>query len=127
MKTQYTIALAMLAGAAIGAAAVQGLHAQAKPPAFIVAEINVTNEEGFLKEFAPLAQKALSAGAGYKVLARGGKTVSFYGDAPKSRVVINTFENLDAAVSAYNSAAYKEAKAIGDKYATFRIFAVEGQ
>jgi hypothetical protein len=38
----------------------QGLHAQAKPPAFVVAEINVTNEEGFLKEFAPAATKVLA-------------------------------------------------------------------
>lgn len=31
MKTQYTVALSMIAGAALGAAAIQGLHAQAKP------------------------------------------------------------------------------------------------
>jgi hypothetical protein len=31
MKTRYTVALSMLAGATLGAAAVQGLHAQAKP------------------------------------------------------------------------------------------------
>ncbi len=30
MKTRYTVALTLLAGIAIGAAAVQGLHAQAK-------------------------------------------------------------------------------------------------
>ena len=28
----FTVGLAMLAGAALGAAAVEGLHAQAKPP-----------------------------------------------------------------------------------------------
>jgi hypothetical protein len=32
MKTYYTVTLAMLAGVGLGAAAVQGLHAQAKPP-----------------------------------------------------------------------------------------------
>jgi len=30
MKTHYTVALSMIAGAALGAAAIQGLHAQAK-------------------------------------------------------------------------------------------------
>jgi len=36
MKTQYTVALSMLAGIGLGAVAVQGLHAQAKPPAYLV-------------------------------------------------------------------------------------------
>src|SRR5260370_42655092 len=38
-KTSYTVALSVLAGAALGAAAIQGLHAQAKPPAYAVAEV----------------------------------------------------------------------------------------
>ena len=45
MKTHYTVALAMLAGAAIGATAVNGLHAQAKAPLYLVSEIDVTNPE----------------------------------------------------------------------------------
>ena len=48
MKIQYTVALSMLAGIGLGAVAVQGLHAQAKPPAYFVIEINkVTDAEGF--------------------------------------------------------------------------------
>ena len=48
MKTQYTVALSMLAGIGLGAVAVQGLHAQAKPPAYLVIEINKVNDpEGF--------------------------------------------------------------------------------
>jgi uncharacterized protein (DUF1330 family) len=127
MKTLYTVVLAMLAGAGLGAAAVQGLHAQAKPPAYVVAEIDVTNQDAFAKEYAPIAAKALAeGGSGYKSIARGGKTVSIEGAPPKSRIVINAFENLDKAVAAFNSAGYKEARKIGDKYATFRLYAVEG-
>jgi uncharacterized protein (DUF1330 family) len=122
----YTVGLSMLAGAVLGAGAIQGLHAQAKPVGYAVVEIDVKDQDGFQKEFAPLATKALSAGAGYKALARGGNTVSLYGDPPKNRIVINSFESLDAAVAAYNSPDYKAAKAIGDKYATFNIYAVEG-
>jgi hypothetical protein len=36
MKTYYTVALSMFAGAALGAAAIQGLQAQAKPPVYTV-------------------------------------------------------------------------------------------
>jgi hypothetical protein len=38
----YMAPLAMIAGAALGAAATQGLHAQAKPIAYVIAEIEVT-------------------------------------------------------------------------------------
>jgi uncharacterized protein (DUF1330 family) len=125
MKTNYKIAIALVAGTALGAAVVQGLHAQAKPPAFVVAEIGISNQEAFLKEYTPLAVKALTD-SGNKALARGGKTVSIEGAPPKSRIVINSFANLDAAVAAYNSPAYKEARKIGNKYGMFRLYAVEG-
>jgi uncharacterized protein (DUF1330 family) len=36
------------------------------------------------------------------------------------------FENLDKAQAAFNSAAYAEALMYGEKYAKFRIYAVEG-
>jgi len=125
MKSNYKVAIALVAGTALGGAAVQGLHAQAKPPAYVVAEIDVTNQDGFLKEFSPKAQKAL-ADSGNKAIVRGGKVVAIEGAPPKSRIVINSFANLDAAVAAYNSPAYKEARTIGNKYGTFRLYAVEG-
>jgi hypothetical protein len=39
MKTWHTVALSMLTGVVLGAAAIQGLHAQAKPKAYTVSEI----------------------------------------------------------------------------------------
>jgi hypothetical protein len=39
MKTCYAVSLAMVSGIAIGAVAVQGLHAQGKPPVYQVVEI----------------------------------------------------------------------------------------
>jgi uncharacterized protein (DUF1330 family) len=127
MKTYYTVALSLLAGAVLGGGVIQGLHAQAKPPAYVIAQIDVSNPDAFAKEFGPLAVKALGASdPAYKAIARGGRTVSIEGDPPASRIVINAFTDLDHAVAAYNSADYKAARAVGDKYAKFRIFAVEG-
>lgn len=126
MKANYKVASALVVGIGIGGLAVQSLHAQAKPPAFTVSEIDVTNQEGFTKEFGPVARKALAIGSGYKALALGGKTISIDGEAPKNRIVINTFDNMDEVLKAFNSPAYKEARTIGDKYAKFRIYAVEG-
>lgn len=41
MKTKYTVALSVLAGIAVGALAMQGLHAQAtKLKAYIISELD---------------------------------------------------------------------------------------
>ena len=44
MNQNITVGLAMIASAALGAAAVQTLHAQAKPPAYNVAEITIKDQ-----------------------------------------------------------------------------------
>jgi uncharacterized protein (DUF1330 family) len=125
MKTFYTVSLSMLAGAAIGAAAVQTLHAQAKPPAFQIAEVTVNNEDGFSKEFLPVIGK-VTTDAGGKFLARGGKTISVQGAPAEPRIVVVQYDNVDKMQALINSAAWKEAIAVGNKYATQRIFGVEG-
>ena len=125
MYRHITMGLAMIASAAVGAAAVQSLHAQAKPPAYNIAEITTKDQDGFNKEYLPLITKALTD-AGGKFIVRGGKTISYEGAAPAPRVVVVQFENLDKLQALYNSAPYKDAIAIGDKYSTQRIFGVEG-
>ena len=125
MQTKYKIALAMLASAGLGAAAIQGLHAQAKAPAYVVVEIDVSNQDAFLKEYAPIAGKAITAGGG-KYLARGGKNVSIDGAPPPARTVVIAFDNMEQAQATFASAAYRDGRKTGDKYAKFRIWAVEG-
>jgi hypothetical protein len=39
MKTKYKVAIALVAGTAIGGAAIQGLNAQTKPPTYVVIHI----------------------------------------------------------------------------------------
>ena len=116
----------MLAGIAVGSAAVQTLHAQAKPPAYVISEIDVTNKDAYAKEFVPLAVKALKE-SGQKQLAAGGRTAAISGEPPKGRIVLSIFENLEKAQAAYTSPAYVEARKVGDKYAKLRIFVVEGK
>jgi uncharacterized protein (DUF1330 family) len=125
MKTHYFFALAMLVGFAFGAVAVQGLHAQAKPPVYYVAEVEVTDLDGYMKEFAPKAA-ASSKAYGGRTLAAGEKITAIEGAPPKRRVVIVLWESLEQLQAWRNSAQYKEDRKIGDKYATVRAFAVEG-
>jgi uncharacterized protein (DUF1330 family) len=125
MNTRYKIALAMLASAGLGAAAIQGLHAQAKAPAYVVVEIDVTNQDAFLKEYSPIAGKAITGGGG-TYLARGGKNVAIDGEPPKARTVVIAFDSMEKAQATFASTEYREGRKIGDKYAKFRIWAVEG-
>ena len=125
MKTRYIVALSVAAGIAIGAAAIQTLHAQAKLPGIVIAEIDVSNVDAYTKEFLPLADKAFASFSS-TFLTRGGRIETINGAAPPKRVIIRQFDSLEIAKAAYTSPAYMEARKIGDKYAKFRIFAVEG-
>jgi uncharacterized protein (DUF1330 family) len=126
MNRHITLGLASVTSALLGAAAVQGLHAQTKPPAFNIAEITVTNEEGYNKEYLPAVQK-LPQDFGGIFLVRGGKPISvFESPAPAPRVVVIQFPSLDKAQAWANSPATRAAIAIGKKYATFRDYQVEG-
>jgi uncharacterized protein (DUF1330 family) len=125
MKARTTIVLSLCAGVAIGAAAVQALYAQAKPPAYVIAELDISDVARFDKEYVPPAAKAVIDGGG-KYIVRGGTIVPMFGEPPQPRVLVMRFESLDKAKAAFESPAFKAAKAIGDKYAKFRVYAVEG-
>ena len=125
INRHITVGLTMIASAALGAAVVQTLHAQAKPPAYNVAEITIKDQDGYNKEYLPLVTKAITD-AGGKFIVCGGKTISYEGAAPAPRVIVIQFENLDKLQALYSSATYKDAIAVGDKYSTQRIFGVEG-
>jgi uncharacterized protein (DUF1330 family) len=105
MKPRYTVALSICAGLAIGAAAVQALHAQAKPPAYVIAEIDVMNPGPYDKEYVPPAAKAIADGGG-KYVVRGGETTAFYGEPPKPRIAVMVFESMEKARAAFNSDAH---------------------
>jgi uncharacterized protein (DUF1330 family) len=125
MKTLVKFGLAMLAGFGLGAGAFHELHAQDSPPAYVISEIDVVDENGYANEYIPLANKAL-AGSGQKRLASTGNTLAIAGDSPKSRIVLSVFSNMDKAQAVYTSPAYLEAQNTGEKYAKIRTFVFEG-
>ena len=68
------LAFAMLLGAALGIGAIEMLHAQAKPPAYLIADITVNNETLF-KEWADKINPTF-AQFGAKYLVRGGQSIA---------------------------------------------------
>ena len=125
MKTKYMVALSALVGAAIGAIAMQGLHAQSKPPAYYVAEVDVTNLDAYTKEYAPKAAAIIKAHGG-RLLAVGQNVTALDGTPPAKRVAIQQWESLEKIKAWHSSPEYKDARKIGEQYAKFRSWAVEG-
>jgi uncharacterized protein (DUF1330 family) len=129
MKTEYAVVIATCAGIGIGGVAVQALHAQDKPRAYVVIEMDVMNQEPFFKEFVPAAVKTITEQGG-KFLARGGRVVNIEGPAPVSaedkRLTLVEFENMEKARATFASPAYNDVRTVGNKYAKFRIIAAEG-
>ena len=125
MKTQYTVALAIIAGFGHDAVAVESLHAQAKPPVYYIAEVDVTNPEAYKKEYVPRAVAVTKAASG-RILVLGGKITPLDGQPPKPRVVVQVWDSIEKIQAWRNSKDFKEARKIGEKYATFRTYAVEG-
>jgi uncharacterized protein (DUF1330 family) len=132
MKTRYTVLLSMVAGAAVGAAAIQSLQAQAKTPIYLINEIDVTDPDKYGAEFTPKAQASVR-GSGARFLVIGGaagagaKPIHAVEGTPPKRMTIQVWESLDAMKKWYDSPEYQDALKIGHKYATFRRYAVEGQ
>ena len=95
MKGIFKIATAVAFGLLVGGGAVQVLHAQSKPPAFVVAEIAVRDQKGYEENFLKPTLKDI-ADHGGKFLAGGfDKTLSILGNPPPNRVVILEFANMD--------------------------------
>ena len=125
LTTRYQIGLALLARFAIGAAAIQGLHAAGGPPVYVVTEIGIRDLDAYQKEYLPLAQASIKTSGG-RLVAAGQNIVVYEGPSSGTRVAINAFDSFNTAQAWRSSDQFKEARKVGDKYAKFRSFAIEG-
>ena len=130
MSGKYKIGLVMLTCAASGAFASEELHGQAKAPAFLIGQIDVSDPEGYAREYLPKAREIIKSHGGRLIAsgvaaASGTQVVAVDGDAPK-RVVIYMYPSMEALHAWRNDPAYVKVRAIGERYATYHTFAVEG-
>src|SRR5215813_11634273 len=130
MSSRYRIAVTMLTCVALGAIGSEALHGQARPPAYLIGQIDVSNPEGYAKEYLPKARETIKSHGGRLIAAAGAaatgaQVVAVDGDAPK-RVVIYAYPNMEALLAWRNDPAYVDVRSVGAKYATYHTFAVEG-
>jgi uncharacterized protein (DUF1330 family) len=125
MNSKFKIVLAVVVGGALGAAAVQGLHAQAKPKAYIVTESEVLDATA-ADAYGLLVRATQTAAGGRNLRTAGGKIVAFEGAPPPKRVAITEWDSLEQAQAYRNSAAWKNLAPQRDKaQKIIRAYAVE--
>jgi uncharacterized protein (DUF1330 family) len=125
MNQRIALSLAMLAGVAIGAAAVNGLNAQTKAPgAYAVVDLSEINNPDLFKTLLPKAEPA-SAAFGGKFIIRTENIVGLDGTPPKRFVVI-AFDSIDKAKAWDASPAQKEITDIRQRSTKSRQFIVDG-
>jgi len=124
MQQAAKFALTLLAGFALGAGAIQGLHAQAgNKPGYVVAEPEVTDPPAF-QAYAAKATETIKAANG-RVLAFGKPDVK-EGALVPGNIVIIAFDSLADAEKWYNEPPYHPLIAERQKAAKTRLYLVEG-
>ena len=124
MTTKYKLAIALVAGAALGGGVIQQLQAQMKPPTYVVVAIRkITDAEAYkgVLEKAPAAMK----GSGGEFVIRTDKITSLDGPPP-ARFVLIKFDSVEQAQAWHTSAAQMEVDAIRVKSSDSLSFIVEG-
>jgi uncharacterized protein (DUF1330 family) len=128
MKTNNKLVFALIAGIAIGGGAIQGLHAQAKPPAYVVIPILKINDAAAFKT--DVIDKANATmgdlkSTGGEYIIRNAKFTSLDGTPPERLVVIK-FDSVEKAQAFWNSSAQKEVNAGRMKTTNSLAFIVDG-
>jgi uncharacterized protein (DUF1330 family) len=125
MKSRYKIAAAVIGSFVLGAGAVSILHAQTKAPGYVIAEIDVKDQDGYTKDFVPKAQANIKEFGGKYIAGGMNKAIGFVGAPPANRVVLLQFADMDT-VKAFEDKEGRNVTEVGSKYASFRVIGVEG-
>ena len=126
MEKSYKLVLAVCAGLAVGASAIEALHAQAKPPAYVVVAIRSINDaEAFKTGVVDKASPAAVAAAGGRYVVRTQKVTSLDGPSPQ-RFVMIAFDSVEKAMAWQNSPLTMEVTAARRKSTDSSSFLVEG-
>ena len=125
MTSKSNIVLAAIVGAAVGGAAIHGLHAQAKPKAYTVTELETLDPKA-AAEFALRVQKMQEGAGGRNLRTGGGKVTGMEGPPPPQRIAITEWDNLDKAQAFFKSKEWADLGPEREKaLKTVRRYAVE--
>ncbi len=115
MRSNFKLATVMLAGVAIGAIAVQGLHAQgAKLKAYSISESEILDSAA-QAAYLPTARNLIEAAHGRALRTAAGRVVQIEGGPPPKSAAIVEWDSLDDGVAFYKSKAWADLAPQRDK------------
>jgi len=125
MKKYLALGITLLTGIAIGATAIEGLHAQAKPPTYVVIAIRKINDaDGYKANVIDKAPAAM-ANSGARFVVRTDKITSFDGTPPQ-RFILLAFDSPEQAQAWHSAPLQKDVDAARMKTTDSLSFMVEG-
>jgi uncharacterized protein (DUF1330 family) len=133
MKSNYKIVAAVIGSFVLGVGAASVLHAQARPPAFVWAEVDIKDRLGYFDKFAPQALANIRESGGH-FLADSINPDSIHHDDPNVVIGLNgptppnvtliQFADMEAVKAFF--AKMGPLQADSSKYANFHVVAIEG-
>jgi uncharacterized protein (DUF1330 family) len=131
MKTQYTVALSMLAGVVLGAVSVGGLYAQGKAPGAyaIVTYTDIPDPAGYKANVLDKSPAIIEKNGGHLLVATNDITVFSEGTPPfpLKRIGIIGFDSIEQAKEWYASPDMKDIRAYINENTKGRVFAVKAR
>jgi uncharacterized protein (DUF1330 family) len=113
MRIRYSMTL--LAGIAIGAFALQGLHAQgAKQKAYSISEVEILDASAHAA-YLPAARKAVEAAHGHPLRTTRGRVVQLDGAPAPKNVALVEWDSAEDAIAFYKSKAWTDLAPQRDK------------
>ena len=121
MNTYGKLLMATGLGILIGAAGIKTINAQSKPPAYLIAEFEVT-DPAVWKTYVDGARAIPSGG---EFIVRAAKGTALSGQAPKTITIVK-YATIEDALAFDSSPQYAALKPLRDKSSNWRSYAVEG-
>jgi uncharacterized protein (DUF1330 family) len=126
MKINYRMVLTLLGGVALGGAAIQGLHAQAKPPTYVAIAIRKINDaDGFKAGVIEKAAPVIASFGGH-ILIRAQKNITVLDGPSPAAFLLIAFDTAEKAQAWHNSEAQKEIDAARIKATESLAFMADG-
>jgi uncharacterized protein (DUF1330 family) len=126
MKTNYRLALAVLAGVSIGIVGAKAMHArQVTPPAYVISEVDAMDLDGLQKYGEKVGDTLAPFNGHYHFLVGGGAKIQALDGEPPKGIVVLAFDSAEKAREWYDSPAYEAIKPIRLSATKGRMFIVE--
>ena len=126
MQTRGAAMLTLLAGMGLGAIVMQGLHAEASPPVYLIFDSEIKDQAAY-QPFLQTAVREVQSQGGRFIVAGATPEILSGSGSSSSRVSVSQWPNKEAIRQWFNSDVMKPVREAQAKYTATRLYIVEGR